>query len=85
VRLPEIGVLHEDWGSLEKWGSALKVGRRRGGIFPSPKSGDGGGLTVFTGPFLNFAAAKSAALRGFGLKDAENAVPLPSGRERASR
>ena len=28
-----------------------------GGIFPSPKIGDGGGLTVISGPFLNFAAA----------------------------
>ena len=34
-----------------------------GGIFPSPKIGDGGGLTVLSGPFSNFAAAKSAASR----------------------
>ena len=36
-----------------------------GGIFPSPKIGDGGGLTVFSGPFSDFAAAQTAASRGF--------------------
>ena len=46
-------------------GSQPRGGPPAGGIFPSPKIGDGGGLTVVSGPFLNFAAAKSLASTGF--------------------
>ena len=51
-----------------------------GGIFPSPKSGDGGGLTVVSGPFSNFAAAKKCSVQRFWLRDAEMPSRCPLGK-----
>jgi hypothetical protein len=58
------------------------VGKRGAGgwgrIFPSPKIGDGGGLTVIPGPFSNFCSCKSCDVHRFGeRRRASFSNPLP--------
>jgi hypothetical protein len=56
------------------------AGAPRGVFFLSPKSGDGGGLTVFTGPFSNLAAAKNLQRLEVLAEGRRDAVRLPSGK-----